>query len=299
MLNAAYQLGAASAEDELLAYLEKLSESSDEQFEKEASWGKMLQSGWQLARAAAGKGHGFGKQMRAFRTGAGKVWRGTGRRTVSTGRFGKTYGHTGLKGRALARRTAELGAMGIKPGSQVMQGGLRSTLGGQALRGAGWLMGGTGRHAFTLGMPTGMGLMGAATAEEGQRLKGFGTGFLGGLGAVGGMKGVEKLTKVIGGRVGKGLAGTKAWKSIGQVGKTPIGHGGHLTSEGLKLQRGLKTVGKGALGVGAFGASFYGFGKGHELGEALGGTAGNELERRYNLRNQWENASAFNPARYA
>jgi hypothetical protein len=298
MLNSAYQLGASNAEDELLSYLEKLSESSDEQFEKEAGWGKMLQSGWQLARRAAGKGHGVGKQFKAFRSGAGRVWRGTNTRAskLVDGKLVRTHGQVAMKGPAAASRVRQLEALGVNPALRA--GGLRSSLSGQTLRGAGWLTGLSGRHAFTLGMPTGMGLMGAATAGEGQRLKGFGTGFLGGLGAVGGMKGVEKLTKVIGGRVGKGLRGTKAWEAVGRVGstKTP---GRLVTGEGLKLQRGLRTAGKGALGVGAFGAGFYGFGKGHELGEAIGGTAGNELERRYNLSNQWDNASAFNPARYA
>lgn len=93
--------------------------------------------------------------------------------------------------------------------------------GSKALRTLGWLAGFGGRTSQFIGMPIGSGLIGAATAEKGEGMKGFATGVAGGLvgagaGALGG-----KLFKSLGTRAGTALGktrfGQKAWSGAGKI----------------------------------------------------------------------------------
>jgi hypothetical protein len=148
-----------------------------------------------------------------------------------------------------------------------MMGPARTSAAGRGLRGAGWLMGMSGKGSMMVGMPTGMALFGAATAEEGKRMQGAMTGALAGLGGAAGMKALEKVgpgaAKFLGSRIGATGTGQKAWKSLGNLGKIE----GQALSKG---QQYASSLGKGALGATGLGAGFYGFMKGEELGSGLG-----------------------------
>jgi hypothetical protein len=93
--------------------------------------------------------------------------------------------------------------------------------GSKALRTLGWLAGFGGRSSQWIGMPLGSGLLGAATAEPGDRLKGFATGVAGGLvgsgaGALAG-KALPAITRSIGSRIGNTEFGKKIWSGAGKI----------------------------------------------------------------------------------
>jgi hypothetical protein len=95
--------------------------------------------------------------------------------------------------------------------------------GSKLLRGAGWLMGIGGPTANWIGAPLGSGLLGAASAEDGQGLKGFATGAVGGLigagvGAVAG-KAAPALARGIGKRLAKTDFGKSVWNQAGKINK--------------------------------------------------------------------------------
>jgi hypothetical protein len=93
--------------------------------------------------------------------------------------------------------------------------------GSKALRTLGWLAGFGGRTSQFVGMPLGSGLIGAATAEPGDRLKGFATGVAGGLGgaALGAAasKALPAITRAVGSRIGNTGIGKKIWSGAGKI----------------------------------------------------------------------------------
>jgi hypothetical protein len=85
---------------------------------------------------------------------------------------------------------------------------------GNMTRPLGW-MAGFGRGGMTVGMPLGMGVMGAATADPGQRGSAFLKGVGGGIAFNAGMKGFGALGRAAGGRMGKSMF--KAPKTYNQT----------------------------------------------------------------------------------
>ena len=229
-----------------------------EELTKEANVFGLLSKGVQLGSRALQGGKGAGGAWKAMKGGVSSGWK-------------KGY------------RSA------FDPTKQV--GAVRNSLGGKGLRSAGWLSGMSGKFHNVLGLPTGMALMGAATAEEGQRMQGAFSGAAAGLGAGLGMKAMSRggkgAAKLLGKTVGKTQTAQKAWKGLGSVGK--------MGDKGLSsAQSSLKTVGAGALGVAGMGGGLYGFTKGEELGGELGKAvfpSVNPFRQAYKL------PSPFNPVR--
>ena len=150
----------------------------------------------------------------------------------------------------------------------------RHTVLGNMTRPLGW-MAGFGRGGMTIGMPLGMGVMGAATADPGQRGSAFLKGVAGGVAFNAGMKGFGVLGKGLGKRMGKSMfKAPKGYTKADFKDQTKMlgVHQKGLQAEGLSTQaaKGLQDKIKGIKSNSGFKAHS----RANSLGSGLGMAAG-------------------------
>lgn len=145
---------------------------------------------------------------------------------------------------------------------------------GSALWGGAKFLSGFGGHASQwLGMPLGGGILGAAMADPGERMKGFAGGVVGGaMGNVGmhfGGKMFKGLAGSIGKRIGATETGAKLWSGLGKV------NPGFGASQLAKHEASVAgAAAKGIAAPGAFaGNAAHSFGQ-HAASKWLPGAAG-------------------------